>query len=199
MEKSDSGTRNEARQPAPFKDNKVDFSKFKRSLSATDIAKLLAPHGGTVTFPSGPIETLSPIKTIGRGRTNLTIENAVTLVTLNSSIAWFLFSGGEEAPLGKVQIQFEPSFYGITHASNYVAEFNIYTGIYGGTFDLGGLVGSGTILNGGRYTFSEGPTTVQLVMRNVPSQPMTAWLQSTDEWEWFSTVIKFPDGVVNPG
>jgi hypothetical protein len=65
-----------AKEPFPFDNNKVNFSKFKPKVSATEIAKLVWPGwpgSGIYTFPFGPIDALSPIKTVGKGRTNLTL------------------------------------------------------------------------------------------------------------------------------
>src|SRR5262245_42283709 len=134
-------------------DKKVDFSTFKTQLSAADIAKLTAQQGGI--FPLSPIETLSPTKTIGRGRTNLTLFNAAVVETdANDPYANFAS--------GSVQMHFEPSAYGITYPTNYVMEFNI--DIQGtATFKLNGYAGSGSLPNVGTYTFN-GPVTVQLVM-----------------------------------
>jgi hypothetical protein len=68
-----------AKEPFPFDDNKIDFSTFKTEFSATEISKLIWPGGGIYTFPFGPIDTLSPIKTIGKGRTNLTLISPTIL------------------------------------------------------------------------------------------------------------------------
>ena len=63
-------------EPPPYDDNKIDNSKFKPELSALDIIKLTQTSGGIIVFPFGPIETLSPIKPVGKGRTNTTLINA---------------------------------------------------------------------------------------------------------------------------
>jgi hypothetical protein len=51
----------------------VDFTKFKSQFSAADIAKITARPGGSFRLP---IVTLSPIKTIGQGKTYVTLNNA---------------------------------------------------------------------------------------------------------------------------
>jgi hypothetical protein len=63
----------QALRPKPFEDNKVDFSKFKMEPSASEIAKLAAATG-TKAWPVQPIEVLSPAKTVGLGRTTLSLS-----------------------------------------------------------------------------------------------------------------------------
>ena len=69
----------------PFDKRSVDFTKFKSDLTAKELQKLFGPKGGLVVFPFGPIETLSSTKTIGRGRTNLTIIMS-TIVQIDSTV-----------------------------------------------------------------------------------------------------------------
>jgi hypothetical protein len=98
----------------------------------------------------------------------------------------------------------EPSSYGITHTTNYVWEF--YINPYVPTeFKLMGWPGSSNgFFEEGPYTFS-GPTRVQLVMPNGAPHFVAATLSADRQspnpdgfvWEWYSTVIKFPDLVVN--
>ena len=59
-------------RPKPFENNKVDFSKFKTHPPASDIAKL-AWAAGPKLRPFQPIDVLSPAKTVGLGRTNLSL------------------------------------------------------------------------------------------------------------------------------
>ena len=69
----------------PFDKRSIDFAKFKPDLTVKDLQKLFGPKRGVVVFPFGPIETLSPIRTIGRGRTNLTIIMS-TIVQIDSTV-----------------------------------------------------------------------------------------------------------------
>jgi hypothetical protein len=99
---------------------------------------------------------------------------------------------------GTVSVHFEPIAYGITSVATYIMAFNIQT-FGSATFYLGGYVGSGSLPNAGNKTLN-GSVTVQLVMQNVqPYQQTYGYLRhiSGASWNWYSTVIKFPDIVVN--
>jgi len=193
MTTSSSDTHGKASEPLPFDDNKIDFSKFKAELSALDIVKLTQPTGGIVVFPFGPIDVLSPSKTIGRGRTNTTLISP-TIVQTDATTPYASFAAGT------VSIHFEPIAYGITTvATTYIMEFNIQTS-GSATFTLAGYAGSGTVSNTGIKVIN-GSATVQLVMHTVqPSQQTWGSLQQTSgaSWSWFSTRIKFPDLVISP-
>jgi len=170
------------------KNKEVDFSTFKPQLSAADIAKLTAQPGDI--FPIGPIETLSAARTIGRGQTNLILLHpAVVETDANNPYASY--------ESGSIQMYFDPGAYGIAYVASYVVEFNIV--IHGNaTFKRNGFAGSGNLPNIGTYTFN-GPTTVQLVMQNVPSQPIYGALKhaSGAPWDWYSSAMRFPYIVVN--
>ena len=64
---------NNVRELEPFDKRSIDLAKIKSDLSVKDFKELFGPVGSIFTFPFLPIETLSCTKTIGRGRTNLTI------------------------------------------------------------------------------------------------------------------------------
>lgn len=180
-----------AKEPFPFDDNKIDFSKFKTELSATEIAKLIWPGGGVYTFPFGPIDALSPIKTVGKGRTNLTLISP-TIFQIDATTPYASFGTG-----GIVQMHFEPIAYGITYAASYLMEFIIQT-TGSATFSLDGYVGSGSLPNAGT-TVINGSMTVQLVMQNVqPSQQTYGTLSQTSgaSWTWYYTIIRFPPLIV---
>ena len=194
MQRSSSEARHKDPEPLAFEDNKVDFSKFKTELSAVDIAKLVWTGGGVVIWPRAPIDTLSPIKTIGQGRTNLTLINP-TIVQIDAATPYAGFGNGT----GTVSVHFEPTAYGITSVATYIMVFHIQT-VGSATFTLGGYVGSGSLPNAGTKVLN-GLVTVQLVMQNVqPDQQTYGFLQETSgaAWNWFSTVIKFPDIVLEP-
>ena len=183
-----------AKEPFPFDDNKIDFSKFKTEFSATEIAKLIWPGGGggIYTFPFGPIDALSPIKTVGKGRTNLTL-NSPTIFQTDATTPYATFGAGI------VQMHFEPIAYGITYAASYIMEFNVQT-FGSATVDLEGEVGSGSLPNTGTKVIN-GSMTVQLVMQNVPpSQQTYGYLSQTSgaSWNWYSTIIRFPPLVIEP-
>jgi hypothetical protein len=57
----------------------ITFDKFKADLTTNDIKHLFGT--GTVVFPFGAIDTLSPVRTVGKGRTNITlIESTIVQV-----------------------------------------------------------------------------------------------------------------------
>jgi hypothetical protein len=189
MKKPSSRARDKALQSFSFESNKVDSAKFKTQLSASDLAKLTI---GIKVWPFGSIEMLSPTKTIGRGRTNLTLVSPTILQT-DATTPYAGFGTGD----GTVSVHFEPIAYGITSVATYIMTFNIQT-FGSATFYLGGYVGSGSLPNVGTYTFN-GSVTVQLVMKDVqPYQQTYGYLRHTSgaRWNWYSTVIKFPDIVV---
>ena len=190
MKKPSSKARGKALRSFPFENNKVDFAKFKPELSVSDIAKLTI---GIKVWPFNSIEMLSPTKTIGRGRTNLTLVSP-TIFQTDATTPYAGFGEGD----GTVSVHFEPIAYGITSVATYIMTFNIQT-FGNATFYLGGYVGSGSLPNAGNKTFN-GSVTVQLIMKDVqPYQQTYGYLRhlSGSRWNWYSTVIKFPDIVVN--
>src|SRR5689334_16054592 len=93
-----------------FENNKVDYSKFKTDPSTSDVAKLTA---GIKIWPWWTIEMLSPTKTIGRGRTNLTLVSPTILQT-DATTPYAGFGRGT------VSVHFEPIAYGITSVATYI-------------------------------------------------------------------------------
>jgi hypothetical protein len=102
MKKPSPKARGKALRPKPFEDNKVDFSKFKMEPSASDIAKLAAA-AGTGVRPFQPIEVLSPAKTVGLGRTYLSLNRLDWFVTA-ASTPYAEFRQAMPDPLGGVVI-----------------------------------------------------------------------------------------------
>lgn len=132
MKKPSPKARGKAPRPIPFKNNKVDFSKFKTKFSAVDIAKLAGAGVGTKVWPVTSIDQLSPTKTVGRGPTGLNLITASLLWTDATTPFVGLSSG-------LVQVNFEPIAYGITSVVTYVITFNIETFGAGTTFKPGRL------------------------------------------------------------
>ncbi len=188
---------NKVRELEPFDKRSIDLTKFKPELSAKDLKKLLEPVGGIVTFPFLPIETLSATKTIGRGRTNLTII-VPTIVQIDAATPSATFNKQSQSRNPVIQMHFEPSAYGITSVGTYIMEFTIQ--VFGqSTFNLSGFAGSGTVLNGGTKVLN-GQTRVSLVLQNVPASQQTfGFLEQTagGAWNWFSTQVRFPDIVIS--
>ena len=188
---------NKARELEPFDKRSINFTKFKPDLSAKDVTKLLGPIGGIVIFPFLPIETLSATKTLGRGRTNLTII-APTIVQIDSATPSASFDKQAQARNPAIQMHFEPSAYGITSVATYIMEFTIL--VFGqSTFNLVGFAGASPVLNAGTKVLS-GQARVSLVLQNVPASQQTfGFLEQTAgaPWSWFSTQVRFPDIVIS--
>src|SRR5262245_6508102 len=111
-------------EPEPFDKRSVDFSKFKTDLTLKDYRKLFGPKGGVI-FPFFSIEILSPTKTIGKGRTNLTIIRP-TIVQIDTPVPFASFDRRESPTRDPViQMHFEPIAYGITTVTTYIMEFAI--------------------------------------------------------------------------
>src|SRR5262249_3556080 len=172
-------------QTFSFENNKVDFSKFKTDPSTTDIARLTT---GIKVWP-WVIEVLSPTKTIGRGRTNLTLLFPLGGELHTDATVPYAGTGGN----GTVTVHFEPIAYGITSVATYIMTFNIQT--FGSvTFYLGGDVGTGSLPNAGNKTLN-GSVSLGLIMQNVqPSQQTWGVLHqvSGPGWSWYSTAIQYP-------
>jgi hypothetical protein len=146
-------------------------------------------------MPSGvPIETLSPIKTVGLGHTWINLGTPYGFfprLIYAPPLATFLENG-------YVEVIFDPAAYGITSVATYVITFNIET--YNGyaTFKLAGAGGS----NASTPTLN-GPSAVQLIVRDLPPSGYLAvgqlsWMSGVAGWSWYSSVFQFPDIVVGP-
>jgi hypothetical protein len=189
---------NKAPQLEPFDKRSINLAKFKPDLTAKDFKALFSPTGGIITFPFFPIETLTCTKTIGLGRTNLTII-VPTIVQIDRATPCASFDRRATPSRNPIiQMHFEPSAYGITSVATYIMEFTIQA--FGqSTFNLTGFAGSGTILNGGTKVLN-GQVRVSLVMQNVPpSQQTFGFLEQTAgvAWDWFSTRVRFPPIVIS--
>lgn len=197
MKKASSKATSRVREIEPFDKHRIDLTKFKPDLSATDIKTLLGPIGDGVFFPFLPIETLRPTKTIGRGRTNLTIV-APTIVQIDAATPFAGFDRRAQSREPVIQMHFQPSGYGITSVGTYIMEFTIEA--FGqSTFTLDGFAGLGTVLNKGTKVLN-GQTKVSLVLQNVPpSQETFGFLQQTAgvSWNWFSVQVRFPDLLIS--
>ena len=181
-------------EPEPFDKRTVDFKKFKTDLTAKDYRKLFGPKGGVI-FPFFAIETLSPTKTIGRGRTNLTIIRS-TIVQIDTNVPFATFDRRESPSRNPViQMHFEPIAYGITTVNTYFMAFTIQA--FGqSTFNLAG--GPVVTTNGGTKVLN-GSQVVTLVFPNLsPTQQVFGFLEQTAgvAWNWFSVSVSFPPIVV---
>jgi hypothetical protein len=201
MAKASSSKRAAKKKDSEFEvyDKKVDPTKFKPDIVVKDFVEAFRP-GGIRPFPTFffPIETLSPIKTIGLGRTNLTIIMS-TIVQTDPAPGLLPFANFDRtrtpARNPVIQMHFKPSAYGITGNSTYFMMFALdVTGT--STFQAGG--NAGLLSNPGAKSVS-GQTNVSLIFKNVPpTQDLFGFLEQTagGPWTWLSTRVTFPPLVI---
>jgi len=173
----------------------ITFDKFKADLTTNDIKHLFGT--GTVVFPFGAIDTLSPVRTVGKGRTNITLIES-TIVQVDTTpptppFASFDKSLSQRNPTA--QIHFDPAGYGNTSPWTYIVEFLISV-VGTSTFRVstGPVIASGT----GTRTLS-GDNRVSVVFSALPSnQQVFAFIEQTSggSWTWFQTSISFPPLVI---
>lgn len=200
MKKTSSSARNKVREAEPFDKRRVNLGSFKSDIKPRDWERLGSQQFGPVVFPPlffNTIDTLSPTKTVGKGRTNTTIiaptivqtDAATPMATFDRTVIKF------RNPI--IQIHFEPGAYGITSVSDYVITFFIQ--VFGqGTFNLQGFASTGTVVNAGAKTLRN-QTSVSLIFQNLqPTQQTFAFLEQTAGpfWNWFSTRISFPPIII---
>jgi hypothetical protein len=197
--KSLAKAKNKAREIEPFDKRNVTLAKFPTDLPAGSLIRLLGPLAAGRVLPPffQSIETISVTKTVGLGRTNLTLV-VPTVVQADATIPRASFDRTiTPSRRPATQVHFAPAAYGITTVATYFIEFRIE--VFGqGTFNLQGNAGSGTVLNAGTRQVS-GPSTVTLVLQNVPPAAETfAFLEQTAgaPWSWFNTRISFPPIVI---
>ncbi|MBN8248835.1 MAG: hypothetical protein J0L84_15520 [Verrucomicrobia bacterium] len=99
--------------------------RFKADLKPGSLLELLG--GGLAEFAFAPIETLTPARTAGKGRTNVTvIESTILQVDTTPPappFANFDLTQSQRRPA--IQMHFEPSAYGMTSPATYIMEFMI--------------------------------------------------------------------------
>ena len=179
---------------------RVDLSTFKHDLSPERLAELGIRTLDRLRLNAlfGSVETLSPTRTVGRGRTNLTIIEP-TLVQIDATVPHARFdmtASPRRRPA--LQMHFQAAPYGITAPATYFMIFAVeVTG--SATFALDGVHGPGGISNPGTRVLS-GRTTVTLVFKDVaPAQELYGYIeqQSGTAWTWFSTQVTFPPLVIS--
>lgn len=177
----------------------VNFARFKHDLGPEEIASLgvRAFDLGDIAGLFGTIETLSPTRTVGRGRTNLTIiEPAIVQVDATVPNASFDRTASPRRNPA-LQVHFEPGAYGITSPATYFMAFLV--DVNGpAEFRLDGFHGPGGITNSGTRVLT-GRTTVTLVFRDLaPTQQVFGFIEqvSGSTWSWFSTRLTFPPLVI---
>jgi hypothetical protein len=186
-----------------FDKRQVDYTKLKSDLTAAQVQKFFGPTtgtgpGGASGYYLGLIDTLSVTRTIGKGRTNLTLIEP-TIVQVDAMTPSATFDKTKSARNPTVQVHFQPSGYGITSVSGYHLDFalQIFTP---GAFNVVGQAEGSPVLNTGVKNLN-GLVTVTVVMQNVSPTAQTFVFieqQSGGAWSWLSTQIFFPPLVAQP-
>ena len=178
-----------------FDDRKIDFATFDTDVTVEDWATKyrvgdirLGPY-----FFFTPIETLAPAKTIGLGRTNLTLIMA-TIVQTDAAVPYAGFDRQETPSRNPaVSVHFAPSAYGIATVGTYVMTFTVETSAPS-TFTVGGYAGSGSLSGTGTKSVN-GRQTITLILKDVqPSQQVYGSIEQTagSSWLWYSTRVSYP-------
>ena len=184
-----------------FEKNRVNFDEFEADVSPAKLLDILALPGVGIGLPGTTffnIDVLSPARTVGKGRTNLTfIKPDIVQVDATTPYASF---NRQNSPQRNpfIQMHFEPSAYGITSISNYVMVFSVES-LAPVNFNLAGYAGSG-IVGGGTRTLN-GKQTLSITFKNVPpTQQLYGYLEQTSgsNWTYYSTVIRFPFLILQP-
>lgn len=180
----------------PYSKRKLNLDKFPLDLPLKSLKDMLTSRVSDLSrfaISIFSIDTLSPTKTVGRGRTNLTLIRP-TIVQVDAITPYAGFDRRESPTRDPaVSIHFEPKAYGITAVSTYVLIFTIEV-VGQATFNLSGFAGGGTVSNGGSVTVS-GQRKISLVLQNVPPNAQT-WGAITQtaggQWNWYSVQVRFP-------
>ena len=123
----------------------VRFAEFESDLTVEDwVAKRKAGELGFGPIFWAPIEVLSPARTVGKGRTNLTLIRPTILQTdTGEPYAGFdLRESPNRNPA--VSVHFNPGAYGATGVGTYVFTFAVEAYARAG-FSPTGYAGSGTV------------------------------------------------------
>ncbi|MGW9629313.1 hypothetical protein ACWGST_01305 [Agromyces sp. NPDC055520] len=139
-----------------------------------------------------PIDVLSPVHTVGKGRTNLTLIRP-TIVQTDAATPYAGFDRRESPTRNPaVSIHFEPAAYGITGAGTYVCTFSVESG---GpvTLNADGYAAGGTVVGAGPRSVT-GKQTVSITLKNLPASGGSASVEQTAgaSWSWYSTRISYP-------
>jgi hypothetical protein len=171
---------------------KIDPTKFKPDISPKQWVEAFKPGKiSPISIFFFPIETLTPTKTIGLGRTNLTIIMS-TIVQTDAPTPFANFDRAATPSRDPViQMHFKPSAYGITTNSTYIMMFALDV-VGQSTFQAGGNFG---LLSNPGSKVASGKTSVSLIFKNVPpAQELFGFLEQKagGPWTWFSTRVTFP-------
>jgi hypothetical protein len=190
--------RTAAREPEPYDKRTVDLTKFKPDVSLKEWVEMFKPG----VFPPWPlffqpIETLSCTRTVGHGRTNVTLIMP-TIVQVDAATPYAGFNRQTTPSRNPIaQAHFEPAAYGITAPATYFMAFTIESSGQS-TFNLAGYAGGGTLDGAGSKVVS-GQQIVTLIFRNVPpGAQVYGYVEQTSggQWSWFQTRVSFPPLVI---
>ena len=151
---------------------------------------------GPIFWPS--IDLLSPTRTVGAGRTNLTLIRP-TIVQTDAATPYAGFDRRESPSRNPaVSIHFEPAAYGITGTGSYVFSFAVEAGAPI-TVTASGYAASGTVVGGGARSVN-GKQTVSITLNDLPPYGGWAAVEQTAgaSWAWYSTRIAHPPLVFEP-
>ena len=186
----------------PAKEQVVDLARFKPDLVDKDWKRIFK-LGGTARSSSlffHPIETLTPIKTVGLGMAYLYLEMATRFTTFGQPP----FAGFDQSitPYGRpaVLASFQPFSFGITTISSFVVTFFLeVTGQ--STFDLSG---SGShliseVVGGGSKVLSGQVAVSVIVKRVLPADNVWGSVVQTSggPWKWYATRLTLPPVVLS--
>jgi hypothetical protein len=180
-----------------FDAHTVDFGLFEPDIPPAEWAEKYRTLALNPFFFFRPIELLSPVKTVGHGRTNLTLIMATIMQTDAASPYAGFDIRATPSRHPAVSVHFEPSAYGITATGTYVMTFVVETS-GAATFSLNGYASGGTLSGAGSKTVN-GQQTVSLVFANVP--PSAQFYGSIEQtgggaWTWYRSGINYPPLVI---
>jgi hypothetical protein len=177
----------------------VESAEFEADLTAADwTAKFPLEDLTHTPIHLAPYEVLSPVKTVGRGRTNLTLIRSTVFQT--DAATPFASFDLRESPNRNpaVSVHFNASAYGITWTGTYVFTFAVDAPTRA-AFTPSGFAGSGTVDAPASIRFA-GRRVITVILRNVPpNQDVNAAIEQTsgEAWSWFSTSIGRPPLVID--
>lgn len=160
-------------------------ASFRDDLSQAELRKLTGSR--TLILPNiFTVESLSPLRTVGVGRTNITLVGCNTFQTdATPARAFFDRTTTTRAP--GAQMHFDPAAYGIGPNAALTMSFSIRVPSGSVTFSR---IGDSQHTNPGTITVA-GNTKVTLTFK--ASSPLFGLIQqaSGSAWEWISTQIIF--------
>jgi hypothetical protein len=173
---------------------KIDFTKIKPQYTADQLWKIVATPATPVGKFILPLETLTPARTVGRGKNTFVNLKSDPKTQLDFEVGASPYPYARFEAGGWVSMHFDPSEYGITSVQSYIMEFNIQCGQGGQTTSFTFAAMPGITTKWDPYTVDSVGGTGQLIMNNVPSGPVWGQLlySSGAPWVWYSTGMQRP-------